>query len=269
MRHSLRQLEVFLAIARVESVSQAAETLGMSQSAASGSLLDLERQFSVQLFERVGKRLKLNELGRSIRPRAEAVLEHAGELERALESRSDTGPLRVGATMTIGNYLAVPLLAQYTRQYPGTTPTLVIANTEEIARQIANFELDVALIEGAVANDEHLHLIRRVRQRTKHLVSFGDCAVTGNVTAMRNPLGTAEPVLRRAYLEGADIAAQIPAEPGILPVLLDRVLPVHGVVHVDTFLSGCPPPADRIRSVLEQVLAGKQPVLAGRDLKAG
>ena len=168
MRHSLRQLEVFLAIARVESVSQAAETLGMSQSAASGSLLDFERQFSVQLFERVGKRLKLNELGRSIRPRAEAVLEHAGELERALESRSDTGPLRVGATMTIGNYLAVPLLAQYTRQYPGTTPTLVIANTEEIARQVANFELDVALIEGEVEHPE----LELTRWRDDDLVVF-------------------------------------------------------------------------------------------------
>jgi len=89
------------------------------------------------------------------------------------------------------------------------------------------------------------------------------------VTAMRNPLRTAEPVLARAYLEGADIAAQIPAEPGILPVLLDRVMPVHEVVPVDTFLPGCPPPADRIRAVLEQLLAGKQPVLAGRDLKAG
>jgi NAD-reducing hydrogenase small subunit len=129
--------------------------------------------------------------------------------------------------------------------------------------------VDVALIEGAVANDEHLHLIRRVRRHTKHLVSFGDCAVTGNVTAMRNPLGTAEPVLARAYLEGADIAAQIPADPGIVPVLLDRVMPVHEVVPVDTFLPGCPPPADRIQTVLEQLLAGKQPVLVGRDLKAG
>lgn len=129
--------------------------------------------------------------------------------------------------------------------------------------------VDVALIEGAVANDEHLHLIRRVRRRTTHLVSFGDCAVTGNVTAMRNPLGTAEPVLRRAYLEGADVAAQIPAEPGILPTLLDRVQPVHEIVQVDTFLPGCPPPADRIRNVLEQILAGKQPVLVGADLKAG
>ncbi len=129
--------------------------------------------------------------------------------------------------------------------------------------------VDVALVEGAVANDEHLHLIRRIRRRTTHLVSFGDCAVTGNVTAMRNPLGTAEPVLTRAYLEAADVAAQIPADPGIVPVLLDRVLPLHEVVRVDTFLPGCPPPADRIRAVLEQVMAGRQPVLAGRDLKFG
>ena len=129
--------------------------------------------------------------------------------------------------------------------------------------------VDVALVEGAVANDEHLHLIKRIRQRTKHLVSFGDCAVTGNVTALRNPLGKAEHVLTRAYVEGADIAGQIPSDPGILPVLLDRVRPLHEVVRVDTFLPGCPPPADRIRAVLEQVLAGKQPVLAGRDLKAG
>ncbi len=130
-------------------------------------------------------------------------------------------------------------------------------------------DVDVALIEGAVANDEHLHLIRHIRRQTKHLVSFGDCAVTGNVTALRNPLGSAESVLTRAYLEGADIAAQIPSDPGIVPVLLDRVRPLHEVVLVDTFLPGCPPPADRIQAVLEQVVAGKQPVLAGRDLKAG
>ncbi len=129
--------------------------------------------------------------------------------------------------------------------------------------------VDVALVEGAVANDEHLHLIRLVRKRTAHLVSFGDCAVTGNVTAMRNPLGAAEPALARAYLEAADVAAQIPSERGILPVLLDRVRPVHEVVPVDTFLPGCPPPAERIRNVLEQILEGKQPVLVGADLKAG
>jgi NAD-reducing hydrogenase small subunit len=130
-------------------------------------------------------------------------------------------------------------------------------------------DVDLALVEGAVANEDNLELIRTIRKHTKTLVSFGDCAVNGNVTALRNPLGDAEPVLRRAYLEGADIAAQVPAEAGIVPVLLDRVHPIHEVVRVDAFLPGCPPPADRIRSILEQVLAGQPVLLAGLDLKAG
>ncbi len=129
--------------------------------------------------------------------------------------------------------------------------------------------VDVVLVEGAVANQDHLEQIRRVRQRAKVLIAFGDCAVTGNVTALRNPLGSAENVLRRAYLEGADIHAQIPSEPGIVPPLLDRVRPVHEIVPVDLYLPGCPPPAARIRSLLEQVLAGQTPKLAREDIKFG
>src|SRR3712207_5787514 len=102
MRYTLRQLEVFLAVARVESVSRAAETLFMSQSAVSGSLADLERQFDVQLFDRVGKRLQLSTLGRALRARAEAALEQARDFERALDGKKEVGRLRVGATLTIG-----------------------------------------------------------------------------------------------------------------------------------------------------------------------
>jgi DNA-binding transcriptional LysR family regulator len=150
MRYTLRQLEVFLAIARSESVSRASEALAMSQSAASGSLADLERQFAVRLFDRVGKRLQLSALGRSVRARAQAVLDQAGELERALSSRKEVGRLRIGATLTIGNHLAVALMARFMREHQGADVTLAVGNTEEIARQVANFEIDVGLIEGEI-----------------------------------------------------------------------------------------------------------------------
>jgi NAD-reducing hydrogenase small subunit len=129
--------------------------------------------------------------------------------------------------------------------------------------------VDLVLVEGAVANEEHLEMIRRVRRQTRILISFGDCAVTGNVTALRNPLGAAEPVLRRSYVEQTDLQPQIPLERGIIPVLLDRVTPVHAVVPVDFYLPGCPPPAPRIRAVLEQLLAGRPANLEGREIKFG
>ena len=126
--------------------------------------------------------------------------------------------------------------------------------------------VDVALVEGAIANQEHLHMIQRVRERTRVLISFGDCAITGNVTALRNPLGKVEPILQRVYVEGADLHGQIPLEEGIVPRLLDQVRPVHTVVPVEVYLPGCPPPSGRIRALLEQVLAGATPHVEGREM---
>jgi len=129
--------------------------------------------------------------------------------------------------------------------------------------------VDVCLVEGAVANEDNLEMIHKIRQRTRVVVAFGDCAVTGNVTAMRNPLGGAEPVLKRAYLDPANLRPQVPREPGVVPPLLDRVLPLHEAVPVDFFLPGCPPPAARIKAFLQELFAGKAPQLAGANLKFG
>lgn len=126
--------------------------------------------------------------------------------------------------------------------------------------------VDVCLVEGGVANEDNLELILQVRRQTKLLISFGDCAVTANVPAMRNMLGGAEPVLKRAYLELGDVAPQLPHEPGIVPELLDRVLPVHEVVPVDLYMPGCPPSADRIRATIEPLLHGEMPHMEGRDM---
>jgi len=131
--------------------------------------------------------------------------------------------------------------------------------------------VDVCLIEGAVCNEDNLELLHKIRARSKVLVSFGDCAVTGNVPAMRNQLGldNADNVLQRAYIENAQFNPVKPKEDGIVPKLLARVTPVHEAVRVEYFLPGCPPPADRIKALMSQVLAGQTPKLEGTQLKFG
>ena len=131
--------------------------------------------------------------------------------------------------------------------------------------------VDVCLIEGAICNEDNLELLHKIRARTKVLVSFGDCAVTANVPAIRNQLGlgNAESVLQRAYIENAQHNPCLPKSDGIVPKLLERVLPVHEVVHVEYFLPGCPPPADRIKSLVGQMLSGVEPKLEGVNLKFG
>jgi NAD-reducing hydrogenase small subunit len=121
--------------------------------------------------------------------------------------------------------------------------------------------VDVTLVEGAVGSEEDLEKIRHIRQHTRILVAFGDCAVNGNVAAMRNQHGSAA-VLRRVYIENADVQQQVPS--GAVPALLERVRPVHEVVPVDLHLPGCPPSADLIHHVLVELCEGRMPELAGR-----
>lgn len=157
MHFTLRQLQVFLAVAHNEHLTRAAETLSLSQSATSSALKDLENQFSLTLFDRVGKRLQLNEQGRLLRPKAEALLAQAQELEQSLRQHAQVGPISVGATLSIGNYLAVGLMAKYMAQHPQSTIRLDVANTHQIVQKILNYELDMGLIEGEVSHPD-LHI---------------------------------------------------------------------------------------------------------------
>ncbi|MFO0798667.1 MAG: hypothetical protein U0804_14435 [Gemmataceae bacterium] len=130
--------------------------------------------------------------------------------------------------------------------------------------------VDVVLVEGAVANEENRHMAKVLRKRSKVVVSFGDCAVNGNVTAMRNPLGKSLEVLRTSYLlESAGTGLKLPDDREIVPVLLDKVLPLHAVVPVDHYLPGCPPPAARIRAIVEDLLAARTPSRAAELIRFG
>jgi NAD-reducing hydrogenase small subunit len=123
-------------------------------------------------------------------------------------------------------------------------------------------DVDLTLVEGAIASDEDVEKIKMVRGRTKLLVALGDCAVTGNVPAMRNSF-LLEDVLRRGYQDNAT------ANPGApdreVPKLEKKVIPLHELVPVDLFVPGCPPSADLIYFVLSEVLAGRIPDLASKS----
>lgn len=123
--------------------------------------------------------------------------------------------------------------------------------------------VDVTIVEGAVANEEQLAMLKKVRPRTKILISLGDCAVTGNVTAMRNSWRHSDQaVLERAFKDPADLNAIIPTA---VPKLLIKARPLHEIVNVDFFVPGCPPHADLINYVLTELLAGRTPVMEGRS----
>lgn len=153
MHYTLRQLEVFVATARLENVSRAAEALNLSQSAASSALTEFERQ-AQPLFERLGRRLRLNERGRLLLPRAVELLDRARAFDGLLRDEQGLGALRVGASLTIGNYLAPLIIADYLQRHPDSQISLHVDNTSAIVAQAASFDIDLGLVEGAVQHPD-------------------------------------------------------------------------------------------------------------------
>jgi DNA-binding transcriptional LysR family regulator len=135
-------------VARQESVSRAAQALPLSQSATSTALGELERLYATQLFDRVGKTLRLNALGQTLLPQAVELIERATAIETVLEGRAGFGNLRIGATLTIGNYMATLIVADYLKRHPESSARLQVHNTATIIDQVARYELDLGLIEG-------------------------------------------------------------------------------------------------------------------------
>lgn len=123
-------------------------------------------------------------------------------------------------------------------------------------------EVDIALVEGSVTSDEHLHEILHIRKQAKVLVAMGDCAITTNVTGMRNYLSLAD-VVDTAYVGVAsnDGLGAMPAHPALLR-LHDKVVPLQDVVKVDFFIPGCPPGADAIFYTLFELLNDRVPDLS-------
>ncbi|MBA3597059.1 MAG: LysR family transcriptional regulator [Methylibium sp.] len=147
LRVNLRQLEVFVATARGGSTRAAADRIARSQSAASTALADLEASLGAALFDRVGRRLVLNENGRAMLPRAASLLDQASELQHLFSGEHAT-PLRVAASLTIGEVLLPELVAKWKLAHPASPVQLIIGNTSEVIEAVVGFDVDVGFIEG-------------------------------------------------------------------------------------------------------------------------
>lgn len=168
LRLTLRQLQIFVAVARTGSTMAASGELALSQSATSSALNELERVLNLRLFDRAGKRLQLNDNGRALVPRALALLDAASGIEDlSRPEAAQAHALRIGASTTIGNYVLPGLLsrffaAQGAHEAPAWQSRVMIANTADICASVASFELDIGLIEGASHEPAlNVHLWRR------------------------------------------------------------------------------------------------------------
>ncbi len=185
MRFTLKQLQAFVAAAQDSNVSSAAKALSLSQSAVSAAIAELEGQFGRPLFDRIGKRLQLNETGKQLLPKAINLLTQAQDLEQYARSGEATGNFRVGATLTIGNYLAAQLISDYMNTYPASRIQLKVANTSQIIDGMRRFEIDVGLIEGECYDPD----IQALPWCDDEMVVF--CA-PGHVLAGRREIGLAD-----------------------------------------------------------------------------
>ena len=150
MKISVRQLEVFVCVAKHSNVTRASESLHLSQSAVSMALGELEKQLEETLFDRIGKSLTLNESGRLLLPKAIKVILQIKEIQTTFEGDKTklAGDLRIGASATIGNYILPDIISQYIDKHPDITIFLDIKNTDKIIESILNFNLDFAIVEG-------------------------------------------------------------------------------------------------------------------------
>jgi DNA-binding transcriptional LysR family regulator len=148
LRTTLRQIEVFVATAQKGSVTQAAAAIGMTQSAASMALAEFENQLGTRLFDRIGKRLALNEDGRALYPQAVEMIERAQEMEHRFQRADRAVNLRLRASSTIGSYMLPQLIGQFRATRPGSRIELEVGNTQQAIQAVLQFEVDVGFVEG-------------------------------------------------------------------------------------------------------------------------
>ncbi|WP_373974714.1 LysR family transcriptional regulator [Chitinibacter sp. SCUT-21] len=215
LKMTLRELEVFCAINHTGSVTAAAEQLGLSQSAASGALAELERRLGCTLFDRIGRRVVLNEHGRFLLPRAQELLGQAIDLESSYTAGAPSR-LHIAASLTIGNFVLPSLLGELMQARPEDRYEVAIGNSQQVVDLLLDSRADIGLIEAPISH----------RQLVNELWLSDEMAIFARAD---HPLAQQEPNL-------SDLAATpwIMREPGsgVRQMLESMLLPHLGGINI-------------------------------------
>ena len=157
-----RRLQVFTTVARLLSFTKAAETLHMTQPAVTFQIRQLEEYFNARLFDRTHNRITLTETGELVQKYADQIIEKYKEMDNAVRTMTGEvqGPLVIGASTTIGDYVIPEILGDYQRNFPEVTIRLNISNTQGIIHMVENNEIDIGIVEGPVENKKLTNEVR-------------------------------------------------------------------------------------------------------------
>ncbi|KGF71728.1 LysR family transcriptional regulator [Neosynechococcus sphagnicola sy1] len=149
---TLEQLRIFLAVAEQLHFTRAAETLYITQPAVSAAIQSLEEQYGVRLFHRIGRHIEITQAGKLLQGEARKVLDQVALTERGLRELNNLqrGELKLGSSLTIGNYWLPDKISYFKRRYPAISVHCTLANTEEICSGTATGQFDIGLVEGVV-----------------------------------------------------------------------------------------------------------------------
>lgn len=151
---TLRNLRVFLAVADCGSMSEAAKKMHIAQPSVSGTIGEIEEQYGVRLFERLGRRLYITPTGTQLCEYARHILSMYDAMEGRLKNANESDALRVGATVTVGTCVLGDLLRRYIKETQNQQPKVVVDNTRVIEEKLLKSELDIGIVEGKIHSDD-------------------------------------------------------------------------------------------------------------------
>jgi len=154
MKISIRQIEIFLKVVDLQNLTKVAGDLGLSQSAVSMSIKELETTLSRKLFDRINKKLILNEVGRSFYDAVLPIYKKLEDIESEFKNSEDKGSVRVGASTTIIDYLMPSIVCDYMSKYPNVKIDLKEGNTKDIVNLVKEGKIDMGFIEGNVEDSD-------------------------------------------------------------------------------------------------------------------